>query len=228
MRCMELPNENKDDSQPRNEYAYEIGIRAIDGHARENGGILRFIQLCGQNIASQEHPQMERLSTLSSYIADVYGDPTDGDDQRAIKSALLKGIVTGICVADEAYGEIADVRGVVEFIEADRSQFATISDFYANKGRYIIETAREANQLMFAYEQTLSDWESECVTDIRYHQYYRMGFGFLMGNANLLSSKFWHENDLTVMGQQLDSIEQYDWDQALRLLGGGNADESPA
>lgn len=215
---MEAHNENKNNEFADQAYAYEVGIKAINNQANEHSGMRDFIMLCGQNIAAEKSQQLERLSTLSSYIADVFGDPADYDEQKAIRSAFLKGVVTGICVADQSYGEVVDIDDVVESIESERPNYATISDFYISQGPMLIEAGRQANDQMATYNSTIDKWEAECVTDIRYHHFYRMGFGIFMGSSAKVAHKIWQDTDLEFMDKEIESLADYDWDAAFSAL----------
>jgi hypothetical protein len=210
---MDNMHERQDNIAEDEIYAYESGIASLDQIANENNGISYFINACGRTIMAKRHEEFTRLGVLSSYISSVFGGQLDDDERTAVGGAFLKGAVTGVCVSDLAYEETVDITDVILTIEANRMLYDDDTAFYAGEGRQLIESGLKASNQMLMCNDVIESWESACVTDIRYHQYYRMGLGIYMSGASKAMQNVRNTEDMKRLSDKLDAGD-IDWDAA--------------
>ncbi|MDB5186529.1 MAG: hypothetical protein JWM07_1 [Candidatus Saccharibacteria bacterium] len=214
---MDNTHERHDNTAQNESYAYEIGINSVDKVAKQNKGIVVFLNACARTIIEYRHEEFTRMAVLSSYISSVFGGGLDDEERLAIGGAFLKGIVTGACVADQAYDDVVDITDTVATMEAKLGEYSDDSEFYRERGPELIESGHQAQNQMFACNDMIDNWESACVPDIRYHRFYRMGLGIYMASATKAMRDMTKTKDLQIMGDQIEA-GGIDWDEEFRNL----------
>lgn len=202
--------------------AYEIGLRSINERAQSEGGIAAMVNALGRQLATERPEEFASIAGLSYRFEQR--DPSTGQcmdtDQRASK-ALIKGVVTGLLVADETYAELADVHEIVECInikDAPVSDDSTIGESRRHVSETLADIARRGLDQMHHAGQYLERWENECVLDYSHHYYYRLGFGLAMTSAN----KVVYDKSLAAMHRAVED-ETIDWDQEMMKMLGGDS-----
>lgn len=214
---MENIHERPEHIAENERYIYEVGINSIEKIASENYGISYFINACAKTIIEERKEEFMRLGVLSSYVSSVYGGMSDEESRVAIGGAFMKGVITGVCVADQAYDDVIDITDAVIALESGREKFDDDNAFYREHGRTLIESGHQALERMLACNDIIDGWESACVTDIRYHQFYRLGLGVFMAGSTKAAYEMYKAADLRQMHDQLEAGD-IDWDRAFRDL----------
>lgn len=218
---MDNMHERQDNTAENELYCIEIGIKALDELAKENNGMAYFINSCAETIAKQCTDEFKQLTTLSSYIASVFGGMSDLEEKQDIWKAFLKGAITGVCLTDVAYDNAVGIKDTFDVIEAERSQYEDYTAFYMQHGPRLIDTARQGEERLFGGRETIENWEYACVQDIRYHHFYRMGLGVYVGHSAKALLSLQKMTDLKQMSEQLET-GSIDWDKEFTMLDEGN------
>jgi hypothetical protein len=202
--------------------SYEVGLESVDGRTQSEGGIANMVNAHGRKLATERPAEFELIAGLSYRFEqrDASTGRCVDEDQRASK-AFIKGVVTGLLVADDSYGELADVSEILEIInvkdaptadeEASLESREVINQSLADIGRRGLDQMHEAGQF-------IERWENECIRDYSHQYYYRLGFGLVMASAN----KVVYDKSMQELRQKIE-MESVDWDDELRIMLDGSS-----
>lgn len=219
--AMDKMNNTPEEWSNDNVMAYELGMRSIDRRAQSEGGIVGMVHAFGRELSSDRPEQFKLIAQLSNWFErrnEETGECLDAD--RRTSKAFIKGVVTGLMVADETYAEVADVSEILEVVNikdtpppdsaASIEVREALNETLADIGRRGLDAMQEAAQF-------IERWESECVADYSYQFYYRLGFGLIMTSAN----KLVYDKSIDMLRRDIESGE-IDWDKELQGILGGD------